>query len=326
VDDLAVIETALVTAFLGTREPVLSADEAKARAQIVSEDMIKVRFDLQLEYWKVELPNHGPIGVPAYKLIGSQFDPNAPLGTPDVYKAAGPGLNCGNLLRLSKACKLGRVILKKAWPNSFATRLRDPNDHLAVVEELLWLGYWQPVTDVQRSFKQSAASKKNIDWRFSCCGQLINLEVKYRRRDWVGIVDGPHFSRDFDSYFEDCEGKFGPQKNGELNIIGVSTLAPPDDGLRRTIERFLKKHPEVDGIILWSFHAPSGAPPEIHSAKADLLKLLFTGGDSEDRLRASPIRHLWRKSEERRTLRPGEFPEELLEEARRSASEREPSA
>jgi len=311
--DLATIAEALVTAFPGAREPVLGADEAEARALIVYEDMTKVRFDLQLEYWRVELPDYQSIGIPAYKLIGSQFDPDAPVDSPDVYKAAGPGLNCGNLLRLSKACKVGRAIVKKEWPNTFATRLRDPNDHLAVVEELLWLGYWQPVKDLRRSFKQSEESKKNIDWRFNCCSQVINLEVKYRRRDWVGIVDGPYFSRDFDSYFEDCEGKFGPQKDGELNIVGVSTLASPDDGLRRTIERFLKTHPYVDAIILWSFHAPNGESPEIHSRQADLIKLLFTGGDSEDRLRISPIRHLWRKSEERRALRPAELPAEIVQ-------------
>jgi hypothetical protein len=134
----------LVTAFPGASQPVLGAHEAKARAKIVYEDMAKVRFDLQVEHWPVELPGARRIAVPAYKLIGSQFNPNAPLDTPDVYKAAGPGLNCGNLLRLSKACKLGRAHLKKAWPSAFATRLRDPNDHLAVIEELLWLGYWQP--------------------------------------------------------------------------------------------------------------------------------------------------------------------------------------
>jgi hypothetical protein len=313
VDALAVIEKALTTAFPGARETVLKPDEAKIRARMVHEDMTKVRFDLQLEYWRVELPGHQPIGVPAYKLIGSQFDPDAPLDEPDVYKAAGPGLSCGNLLRLSKACKLGRAILKKAWPTSFATRLRDPNDHLAVVEELIWLGYWQSIKDVQRSYKQSSESKKNVDWRFVSCGQPINLEVKYRRRDWIGIVDGPYFSRDFDSYFEDCEGKFGAQKDGELNIIGITTLAPPDAGLRRTIARFLKDHPYVDGIVLWSFHAPTGASPEIHSGKVDLIRLLFTEGDAEDRLRVSPIRHLWRKSEERRALRPVELPKELFD-------------
>jgi len=109
VDALAIIEKALVTAFPGAREPILKPDEAKARARIVHEDMTKVRFDLQLEYWNVELPGHQPIGVPAYKLIGSQFNPDAPLDEPDVYKAAGPGLNCGHLLRLSKACKLEKL-------------------------------------------------------------------------------------------------------------------------------------------------------------------------------------------------------------------------
>jgi hypothetical protein len=313
--DFAAVERALVTAFPGS-EPVLKEDEAKARAQIVCEDMAKVRFDLQIEYWPVNVPGYVKIAVPAYKLLGSQFDPDGPLDAPDVYKAAGPGLNCGSLLRLSKACKVARMYLKKAWPNTFATRLRDPNNHLAVVEELLWLGYWQHVQKLQPSYKQSSISDKNIDWRFTCCEQVINLEVKYRRRDWIGVVDGPYFSRDFDSYFQDCEGKFGPQKDGEINVIGITTLAPPDAGLRRTIDRFLASHPYVDAIILWSFHAPDGADPEIHSAKADLIRLLFTGGDAEDRLRISPIRHLWRKSEERRALRPGEVPQELIKALR----------
>jgi hypothetical protein len=210
--DLHAIEKALVTAYPGMSEPVLSAAEAGTRAEIVYEDMRKIRFDIELEYWPVNFPGFQGIQVPAYKLAGSQYDPDGPPSVPDVYKAAGPGLSCGHLLRLSKACKLGRVFLGDNWPESFASRLRDPDDHLAVVEEMLWLGYWQSVQDVKHSVRQNSKSNKNVDWRFNCCGQIINLEVKYRRRDWVGIVDGPYFSRDFDSYFADCEGKFGAQK------------------------------------------------------------------------------------------------------------------
>jgi hypothetical protein len=306
--ELHEIEDVLVHAFPGAEQPVLEKSEAIARARMVWEDMAAIGLPLQLKYWLMPIRGDKAAGIPSYFLPGSQFNLNAPEDTDDIYKAEGPGLNCGDFLKLSKACKLGRTYLRKAWPKTFSSRLRDPNDHPAVVEEMLWLGYWLSLEGVTPSYRQNPTTKKNVDWRFRSCGQTINLENKYRRRDWVGRVDGPYFSRDFDSYFQDCEGKFGPQKDGELNIIGISTLAPPDAGLRRAIGRFLERNPEVDAIIFWSYHSPRGETPEIHSQKADLIKLLFTGGDEEDHVRMSPIQHLWRKSDERRALRPGEFP------------------
>lgn len=311
--ELHEIEEVLVQAFPGTGETVLEKAEALTRARMVWEDMATIGFSLELKYWPMSIRGDEAACIPSYLLRGSQFNLNAPESTDDIYKAEGPGLNCGDFLKLSKACKLGRTHLGKAWPKAFSSRLRDPNDHPAVIEELLWLGYWRSLKGASPSYRQNPANNKNVDWRFKACDQPINLENKYRRRDWIGRVDGPYFSRDFDSYFQDCEDKFGPQKDGELNIIGIATLAPPDAGLRRAIGRFLDGHQEVDAIIFWSYHAPRGETPEIHSPKADLIKLLFTGGDEEDHLRMSPIQHLWRKSDERRALRPGEFPKELFE-------------
>ena len=143
------------------------------------------------------------------------------------------------------------------------------------------------------------------------CDLIINLEIKYRRRDWIGVVDGPYFSRDFDSYFDNVDGIFGSQQDGELNIIGISFLAPPDRGFRNCISRCLDEHPEVDAIILISYHDSNAETPEIHSGKKDLIELLLRGEDEKSRLRIWPFRHLWRKSEERRVPSPGEFPRDL---------------
>jgi hypothetical protein len=155
------------------------------------------------------------------------------------------------------------------------------------------------------SYKQIPTGK-DIDWRFLCCGQKINLEVKYRMRDWLGIADGPHFSRNFDSYFNEVKGKFGPRPEGELNVVGITTFTPPDRGLQECTQRFLDKHPEIDAVIFWSIHDPEGKRPEIHARQPELIKMLFKGGDIEDNLFCAPIRHLWRKSEERRAMRPAE--------------------
>jgi hypothetical protein len=309
---LTEIERFLLGAYFRAPKPILKEAEALSRAKLVFDDMNTIGFTLDPKIWPMRMPDGSAIGVPSYILHGSQFNLNASESVNDVYKAEGPGLNCGDFLRLSKACSLARTYLSNDWPRAFTTRLKDPNDHPAVVEEVLWLGYWRDLKSVVHGYRQNPATRKDVDWRFTTCGQPINLENKYRRRDWIGRVDGPHFSRDFDSYFDDCEGKFGPQVDGELNIIGITTLAPADAGFRSAIDRYLRHNKNVDAIILWSYHAPNGETPEIHSRKADLVRLLFTGGDAEDHSRMSPFTHLLRKSEERRALRPGEFPKEMF--------------
>lgn len=135
-----------------------------------------------------------------------------------------------------------------------------------MLEEILWLGRWHTPENIEMAYKQNPDSPKDIDWRFTSCGQTINLEVKNRQRDWVGVVDGPHFSRNFDSYFRDLAGKFGPQQNGELNIVGITTMSPPDRGLQECTQRFLDAHPEIDAVIIWSIHDPDGKRPDIHAS------------------------------------------------------------
>ena len=302
------IEEILAKCFPGMAETVLSQEEAKSRAAMVYEDMKAVNFPLRMgETWPVPAARNETIWIPSYPLDGIMYGPEADPDGESKRDAAGPLLSCGEFIRLSKACKLGRELLTtNRWPSHFTVGLRDTQKHLSVIEEILWLGRWHSPENIEPTYKQNPATGKDIDWRFTCCGQVINLEVKYRMRDWLGIVDGQHFSREFDSYFDEVKGKFAPRPDGELNIVGITTFTPPDRGLQECTLRFLDKHPEVDAVIFWSIHDPEGKRPEIHARQPELIKMLFKGGDREDNLFCAPIRHLWRKSEERRAMRPAE--------------------
>jgi hypothetical protein len=308
------IEEALRTAYRGAQTPILSAAEAKLRAAMVFEDMAKVRLPLELHYWQAAFPGYEPLGIPAYKLPGSPYGPEVPVEAEDVFKADGPGLSCGDLLKLSKACKIGRDILGvRRWPQLLTTRLRDPKEHLDAVEEMIWLGFWRPPFKVDQSYKLNPANDSNIDWRLTfkmgSVQQVINLEVKFRRRDWIGRVDGSTFSRDFDSYFQDLEGKFCGPAEGELNLVGISTFTPSDHSLRRCIERYLKEHREVSGVIVWSYHSGNDlAALEVHSEHAELIRMFLTGIDEEERNRVTVIRFLWRDRDKSRALRSGNLP------------------
>lgn len=298
----------LRTCYPGMSETILTPEEAKARAEMVHADMLKVGFPLLFDtYWPVPAPGNKTIRVPSYKLLGAIYGPEADPYGDNNKDASGPLLSCGEFVRLSKVCKLARQLLTtEKWPARFTGRLRDPKSHLAVLEEILWLGRWRAPKSIEMAYKQNHSSQKDIDWRFDCCGQMINLEVKSRPRDWIGLTDGSHFSRNFDSYFRDVEDKFGPQQNDELNVVGITTWTPPDRGLRECTQRFLQSHSEIDAVIFWSLHDPNGERPEIQSRRPSLIKLFLKEADREDNLFIAPIRHLWRKSEERRALRPNE--------------------
>lgn len=233
-----------------------------------------------------------------------------PLADPDGSKgrdAAGPVISCGEFVRLSRACLIGRKLLgMEQWPSRFASRLRDSDDHLAVIEEVLWLGRWRSPSHIQISHRQIPGSAKNIDWRFRCCDMIINLEIKSRRRDWMGVTDGEFYSRDFDSYFDDLQGKFGPRTEAERNVVGVTTFYPPEPTLRRATARFLDAHPEIDALVFWSLHDPDGRRPEIFGRDADLIRLMLEESSREENLFISTIRHLWRKRDERRAIRADE--------------------
>ena len=301
------ISEILEKCYPGFAKPILSRQEAEDRASLIHKDMEQVRFPLTLDQaWPVRLPGGSEVWVPSYKLPNNMYGPEADLDGSEKRDAAGPMISCGEFIRLSRACMLGHRLVPERWPKSFASRLRDPDDHLAVIEEILWLGRWHSPEGAENGYRQNPGSNKDIDWRFHFSGQPVNLEVKLRRRDWMAVTDGSAFSRDFPSYFRDVEGKFGPRQNGELNIVGITTFSAPDRGLQNRTAIFLDENPEVDAVVFWILHDPDGKRPEIHGRESELIRHLLKRAVCEEDFVIGPIRHLWRNREERRAMRTDE--------------------
>jgi hypothetical protein len=284
--------------------PTLDLDTARRRAIILAEDAGSLGID-----WPIRVTGgeHNLL-LPYYDIPGTEFGATDSATAKEVEKAHGFGLNWGSLVRLSKACEIGRTQFGDEWPTKFKGQLTNPKDHLSIVEEILWLGLWQQTRALEREARpfQRLGNTKRVDWRFDCCGQIINLEIKYRPRDWIRHVDGSKFSRVFDSYYHDVPAKFPTRNEGELNIVGISSLASEDRHWSLVTEKLLKTHTEIDAVILWAHHTESGGPFRIHSLKKDFIDLFFTGGTVEDAAHFGLVRHLWRSRDERRAMRAEE--------------------
>jgi len=62
-------------------------------------------------------------------------------------------------------------------------------NHLSTMEELWWLSLWKSPLHVQYECLFYAPSWRPVDWQFEIQGVAIDLEIKYRRFDWLRFVD-----------------------------------------------------------------------------------------------------------------------------------------
>ncbi len=283
--------------------PFLTSDAAENRAKaIVSNSSAQnINWNLGLTSMKTE----HELWIPCYEIPNSDFGtPPASLEAPAVHKAHGIGLNWGSLMRFGRACEAGLELFENGLPSKIRKKLANPKEHLPTIEEIIWLSSWQRVTDVESEVQlgKERGSKKGVDWKFKSCGQTINLEVKYRARDWVRVTDGPQFSIARPSYYEDVDGKFPNRLPGELNIVGISSYAAPDRSWREETHDYLVRNPQIDAIVLWtpSFTGADDNPFEVHSKdKAQLVRTLLRIVE-EDKQHLVVVRHLWRERDQRR--------------------------
>lgn len=286
--------------------------DASARATMLVKDMADVGLN-----WPVRsVPAFGEVVLTHYEISDSDFGRIDDDNVKDVAKAHGSGLNWGSLVRLSKVCEIGRKFFGSKWPSRFRRQLLNAKDHLAFVEEMLWLNLWHDVSEIENEAQPFLHSgcKKRIDWRFKSCGQVINLEVKYRPKDWMRHVDGVEFNLAMPSYYYDVPPKFPVRNAGELNCVAVSSLAPIDESLRRRTEILLRENPAIDGVLIWSQSSREGSPIEVFlSESIPEFEKMFLGGDLEDYSHIGVVRHLWRNRDERRAVRADEVPAMLQE-------------
>ncbi len=245
-------------------------------------------------------PSHQQLSMPfagwCYHVEGTNFSPeNLYKQGPETYKAAGFGLNLGNIHHLAKACQIGRRVLGSKWYLHFKDELFRKGNHLTAVEEIWWLGMWDFVSGAKPNASPFAGNKTNVDWRF-CCGfdaagtkplVTINLEVKLRSRDWRRIAYGAD-KHPFDrANFAEIPPKFTAINSGELNVAGVTILGPIDARAIKESERFVADTPYLHAAILWSMGGGANWQWNYIAAKTpetlSLLRRVFNGGDDFDR-------------------------------------------
>jgi hypothetical protein len=279
------------------------------RAQILAEDMTSIECD-----WPVRSKWANGYILSHYEIpksdFGKMYNENLQGRHPEVYNGEGTGLNEGSIVRLSKACEIGRKHFGTEWPTRFKKALLNGTDHLSFLEELFWLDRWHHVTDIKHEatpFKMEGCSK-GIDWRFESCDQIINLEVKFRPKDWMRSVDGPVFNQVMPSFFDSVAEKFPKINHGELNLVAVSCMAPIDRSLREVTEQFLREQPTINGVLVWSMGGSANGPAYEISSLNDrkLIQSLSKGIDSEDTHYIGSVSYPMRISEERRALKSDE--------------------
>ncbi|MEX2577549.1 MAG: hypothetical protein WD342_00715 [Verrucomicrobiales bacterium] len=295
--------------------PLLSSEEALTRTTLVTRAVCDAGFKLEPRVVPFPLPKEIEGRYPAYRIADPRFDLDKPQAP--VFAVEGPGLSDGDLVKLSECCVLADRHLGKDWWSRNKKALRNPQGHLDLLEEIWWLGRFHGVAGVVPNVKLDSARAKDVDWMLRAGelgpglpGQPLNLEVKFKRRDWVARVDGTDFVRDgFNWYFEGFEGKFSRHGDGSaLNLACISTFAPLDRELAVAAEEFLAKNDAVDGVLVWSHHCLPGQEHLGICARkdSDYLRTLMTPPSPEHEERVVPLRYVLRNGKERRPLTPEE--------------------
>lgn len=278
------------------------AGDAKQRAENVVSDIQKIGITPTLNF----LPIQEGRQVSFYTFGKSNFAlNNLDKEVPDTFKALGFGLNWGDLHLLSHVCEFGRKTWGEDWVLKFRDKLKNLPDHIATIEELWWLSLWHSPSEIEHEFHLGGNTNNTVDWRFKTCGQILNLEVKLRPKDWKRTVDGQMYSTFRKSVFKDCVKKFCRKNDGELNFVGVTLLGPLDQETTQAAENFLTENDKIDGVIYWSTGMADRLPEKFHlKPHAQHATLLFRKPEHYY-YRSTLIIHPWMDSEKRRAKRLG---------------------
>lgn len=113
---------------------------------------------------------------------------------------------------------------------------------------------------------------------------VINLEVKYRNRDWLRFVDLASYMSQLDSYFDTLAEKFPANVAGQINLVGMTLLGSLGTLLRNRALAFLESHPALDGFLFWSIARRDLPGCEcVLRPSSEFVRELLRPADEEDR-------------------------------------------
>jgi len=300
--DVPEIAQRLSCALGADERPLLTQDEATRRAEIIIEETQLIGFNLQLLHWKNATLAGRIYPYPAYELNDPRYDLNATgPGEKGQFAINGPGISCGDLLKLGRAFEIKRNILPQ-WPAELKKQLRDPQQHLDALEEILWLGRFLGLQTVRP--KRVQPNGKDVDWTLSACSQPLQIEVKNRRKECVGMIDGANRGRDYPSWYEDLRGKFSRDDQASLNIACVTTYFDPDHALAQRANELLESGEPIDALIVWSYFTQCSNALTIFAAPSvrTILSQILAPVRREDEMKVILLKHLQRNTEEQRVV------------------------
>jgi len=269
-----------VTAILRGR---LAPREARERAQLVPEDVPRLRCPLRLRFLEQAAGQDWPCYV-----FGEFSRQPAPMlaAVPPSSKAIGYGLNWGDLATLSKVVELARKLWGWHWVRRFRGRMSSLANHLSVVEEPGWLGQWESPAAIQQECCPFPGCDRTVDWHFEAGGTVINLEVKYRPGDWQRWADARLQASMIATYFDTVSEKFPRKLSGQVNLVAMTLLGALGPELRARTAAFLDAHPTLDGVLFWSIARRDSPGCEYRlRPEAEIVCSLLRPAEEEDRWR-----------------------------------------
>jgi hypothetical protein len=201
-------------------------------------------------------PNHVYYFVPdSQKGLDKVIDPIEfpdPLHPIHLHKADGIGINMGCPVRLYHALD-ALDKLPKADQKSPRDCLKNPQQHLNTVEELLWLFGWKSMTGQKRGGQIQGASG-DVDWTFEAAGLPVYLEAKFRESDWMRLTDKNSYMMVGEGFLSKAAHKFPKgSSNTGLHVVGITFYDTMTHDILNHIGDELRAAPQIDVVIARSF-------------------------------------------------------------------------
>jgi hypothetical protein len=174
--------------------------------------------------------------------------PEDPLDLNFVYCADGMGLNLGCPVRLLRALDaLARLSAKDQI--DVRKGLENPPQHLATVEELLWLNAWLSPSEIRRA-GSLAGARGDVDWALKCKDFPILLEAKFRPSDWPRHTDRGTFVPMVGSFLGKVAHKFPDLPvDGALHLAAITAFENMTADIVHVVGNELEQHPQIHGVV-----------------------------------------------------------------------------
>ncbi len=227
--------------------------------------------------------------------------PADPTSLSFLKDADGIGLNLGCPLRLVRAIDAMNLIPAEESAQSLAA-LCDPRNHLAAVEETLWMTGWHS-RNIRRGGSLPGQSG-DVDWRIDADGVVVQLEAKFRRSDWARLVDHDTYLKAGEGFLSKALHKFPAYAAvGDLHVVGVTTFDDVSESLLDSISAELLAAPQVHAVVIRSLLQMTHILARDEIAAEKVKSLLLTP-DARDLPEHYPVLFHIEQRDQRRALRP----------------------